>query len=83
MTKKNKELDILQSNVREVLKTGAGKELIWYMLEICDIYNDYNIADTNRVNYMLGRRSIGLELLQLIEDANPGSYSKLLNERMK
>ena len=74
--KSQEEIDIhvLQSNMREVLKTSAGKEILWYVLGLCTIYGYIAPGD----DHMLGRRSIGLDILQLIEDTDLTAYPKLL-----
>ena len=32
--------ETLVANMREVLKTRAGREVMWHFLSLCDIYSD-------------------------------------------
>lgn len=81
-TDEEKEYHVLLENVRELLKSGSGKRVIWYILSFCDIYSDTFTGD-RRVDYLTGRRGVGLSILQLLEDADPTAYPRLLLENTK
>lgn len=71
----DKDHEVKLANVREVLATRPGQDLIWDILEMTGLYvdNSFNAhAGTE------GRRAVGIELLQLIEDADPKAYGNLL-----
>jgi len=73
---------VLLENVREVLKTGAGKELIWNILAMCNLYGD-NFTGNSQTFYLEGKRAVGLHILQLLEDADKTAYARLLLEKQK
>lgn len=49
---------------------------MWHILGLCRLYTD-DYSDTNRVFYNAGRRAVGLDILQALEDADPTSYPRL------
>jgi hypothetical protein len=81
-SKEEKEYDVLLANVREVSKSRAGKEFIWYVLSAAGIYGEPFTGD-NRTFYNEGRRSLGLQLLQLLDDADLSIYPRLLLDKRK
>lgn len=85
MSKKtNEELEhhVLCENVRELLKHRYGKEVIWHLLSFCDIYSD-TFTGNSHTFYLEGKRSVGLQFLQLLEEADPTAYARLLLDKQK
>jgi len=76
------EYDTLVANTRELLKTKAGKDFIWYILSIANLYGD-NFTGNSQTFYLEGKRSIGLEVLQLLEDVDKTAYARLLLDKQK
>lgn len=74
--------DVLVANTREALKTRAGRDIIWHVLSICNLYGD-NFTGNSQTFYLEGKRSVGLEILQLLEDVGPTSYAQLLMTKQK
>lgn len=70
-----KEVEILESNVRELLKTRQGKQVIWEILSYCDVYSSIP------GKFEAGKRNVGLDIIQLLDDADPTLYAKLLLEK--
>lgn len=64
-------------NVRNFAKTRQGQEILWHILGFCGIYDNTFTGD-NMTHYLAGRRSVGLEILQLLEEADPKLYPQLL-----
>lgn len=79
-TEDEKQFNLLKLNTREVLKLKAGKEIIWHILSMCGIYDD-TFTGNSQSFYLEGKRAVGLEILQLLEDADPTFYPKLLLEK--
>lgn len=73
---------LLIGNVQEVLKTGPGKETLWGILSLCGIYRDCFTGNA-QTNMLEGKRSVGLDILQLIDEADPTAYAELLLEKSK
>lgn len=87
MAKKNeepvdKEHIELCSDVKQILKTPGGRNVIWNILAMCDLYSDVFTGD-NHTFYLEGKRSVGLEILQMMEDADPTGYARLLLTKQK
>ena len=74
------EYNLLKRNVQEVVKTRQGREVIWHILGLCNIYSD-SFTGNSSTFYNEGRRSVGLQILQLLGDADPGIYPRLVLEK--
>ena len=81
-TEEEKEHHVLLENVRELSKHSFGKEFIWHVLAMCNLYGD-NFTGNSQTFYLEGKRSVGLQLLQLLEDADPTIYARLLLEKQQ
>lgn len=78
----DKEGDIFDANVREVMKTKAGKDVIWRILEECGVY--HNTFTGNSQTYFLeGKREVGLFILSILDDADPTLYARTLLDKQK
>ena len=76
------EYELLKANTRELLKTSAGKSLIWHVLSICNLYGE-SFTGNSSTFYNEGKRAVGLEILQLLEDADKLAYATLLLAKQK
>jgi len=72
----------LEANVVSVMATPQGKDVIWEILSLCGIY-DNQFTGNSGTFFNEGRRSVGLDIVQMINDADPTSYARLLLERAK
>jgi len=81
--KSNEEIkyDVLVSNTRELMKTSYGKEFVWYILGLCGLYSE-TFTGNSQTFYNEGKRSIGLDLLSLLDDADPTIYPRLVIENI-
>ena len=79
MGKTVSDYDLLLSNVRSVMKTRQGKVLMWHMLSLAGLY-DLPVPKQEDVLFQEGRRSIGLDMVMLMSDADPEMYPRLLLE---
>jgi hypothetical protein len=69
---------LLKENTRELTKLRAGRDFIWHVLSLCDIY----AVDYTQKNHLLsGRRSVGIEVLQLLTEVDPTFYPRLILEK--
>ena len=64
----------------EVLTTFAGRHVIYGILARCGIYEDIYSPDVALTNRLLGRRSIGLELVEEALTAKPDVYILMQKE---
>jgi hypothetical protein len=81
-TEEEKEYRILVKNTRELLKTRFGRDFVWHVLSLADLYGS-QFSGNSTTFYNEGRRSVGIDVLQLLEDADPEAYPKLLLSKMK
>ena len=86
MTKQQQQEDTelirFHSDLREVLKTGPGKNVIWNVLAKCGIYQD-SFTGNSQSYYLEGKRAVGLEILADMEDVDPTAYARLLLNHQK
>ena len=78
----DKDRGALEANIRELAKTKHGKSLIWEVLSMCGLYAS-TFTGNSQGAFLEGKRAVGLELLQLLEDADGTIYPKLLLEMME
>lgn len=81
-SKEEEEYDLLRINTRELLKTKVGKDFIWHVLSLCDLYGSHFTGNSSTF-FNEGKRSIGLEVLALLEDVDKTAYPRLLLDRIK
>jgi len=73
-TKEQKELDLLSANVRELMSSRQGKEVMWSMLSMCGIYSSMP------GEFEAGKRQVGLDIMQMLDEADLTIYPRLLLE---
>jgi len=78
MAKSDKdEYELLVANTKHILESQGGRDVIWHMLSLCDLYTDGFTGDS-RESYISGKKSVGYGILQLLEDVDPAAYGRLL-----
>ena len=75
-----REYDVLLANVREVLKTSHGRDVVWHILGLAGIYSDAFTGNSTTF-YNEGKRAVGLQVMQLLDDADLTIYPRLLKEK--
>lgn len=69
------------SDLQSVLKTSAGRRVLWRILQAAQIrQHGFVPGDALATAFHCGQRSIGLFLLEEIEQANAGAYQQLRSE---
>jgi hypothetical protein len=70
-----------EDDMRAVLETGAGRRVLWRMLEHAGIYQTTFAQDSERLSALLeGKRRVGLWLIGEIATADPMAYANLLRD---
>ena len=65
-------------DVREVLNTEAGQRFLWRILSECGIFRvSFDSMNSNYTVYNEGRRSIGLFILNELNEADYKIFSKM------
>ena len=77
--RKKRNLFILK--MRDLLDTEAGKALVWEILSFCELYNASPRGELT--SYFEGRRSVGVYLLELLNETNPRIYPRLIVEKLE
>ncbi len=77
-----KERKLLLARVRDVAQTPAGKDFIWELLSMAGIYAT-TFTGNSQGAYNEGRRSVGLDIMQLLEEMDPTFYPTLLLQQRK
>lgn len=73
------EVQQVLNDIKETFGTPHGKRILYYILEACSIYSD-TATDLHSIYMEKGRRAIGLEILDLVMDADPEIYISILRE---
>ena len=76
--KKPNEHEVRREEIRDAMKLRHVRKFIWAILEQCGIYSPKYAPATGGVEYLVGRESIGLEIIAMLEDADPTIYPQLL-----
>lgn len=75
--KKEKEIEAL----RQVLSTRAGLDVVWKILEFCNIY-DPSFTGNSQTFFNEGKRYIGLEILRYLDQVDPRAYALMKLNRL-
>lgn len=69
------------SDLQNVLKTATGRRVLWRILQAAQIrQHGFVPKDEWATAFHCGQRSIGLFLLEEIEQANAGAYQQMRSE---
>ena len=71
----------LASDYKKVLSTNEGVRVLWDILSMCSIYTECFSEKDGRTEYNLGRRSLGIMLMDKIENVDPDLLINILKER--
>jgi hypothetical protein len=71
----------LLDDVKHVLDTIQGRRVLYHLLSEAGIYRvSFDASNACITAYNEGRRKTGLQLLELLEEANEGLFSQMINE---
>ncbi len=70
----------IRSGTQYMMGSRTGRALMWYLLEQYGIFQDDFSSDALIMARSSGRRSSGLQLMQLIEAYSPEKYAKMVEE---
>lgn len=69
----------LETDISSTMGTDQGKDTIWEILSLCGIY-DNQFTGNSGTFFNEGRRSIGIDIIQMLNDVDPTLYPRLLLE---
>lgn len=68
--------DDLTHAVRETLLNAQGRQVLWWIIEQCGIYQVGPIGNSG-TNVHQGERNVGLKIINLLESVEPTAYPRL------
>ncbi len=74
-------VDLMLADLRDLYKDRRFRKILWHILGMTGIYT-VNYSN-EQAAYMDGRKSIGLELIDTMNEADPTMYPRLLLEKAK
>lgn len=80
--KYKKERAALLMSLRDISKSENGKTVLWEVLSMCGIYAQ-TFTGNSQGAFLEGRRSVGLEILQMLEDMDKSFYPHLLLQKQE
>jgi hypothetical protein len=76
-----KQLD--QEAIRKMLEIPQGRRILWKVISMCGVYKRTADNSGSWTYFNEGQRSIGLNLITDIIEADPEGYMKLQADRLK
>lgn len=71
--------EFIEQGVRECAATIAGRAFLFHLLDICAIYAP--TIPNEMLEFNVGRKSVGIDLIGIMNEVDPLIYPKLLLER--
>ena len=77
-TKKDEENEIILDSqaLAHTLSSAQGRQTLWYVLQMCGVYK-LSFTGSSETFFREGRRSVGLQLLKLIQKEKPEAYRQM------
>jgi len=73
------EEELFNQNVREALTKKPVRDMIWKILDDCGL-NSVTFTGDRTGDFLEGRRSIGLDILAMLEQADATIYPRMIIE---
>lgn len=67
-------------DIKWLMSSRRGRRIVWRWFTWCRVHATTFTGEALGSAYQEGRRSIGLQLLMLIEEVSPGHYATMLEE---
>jgi hypothetical protein len=77
-----KERQALIKSVREVAGSPSGEHVIWEILSMCGLYTT-TFTGNSQGAFLEGKRSIGIEILEMLNETDSKFYPNLLLKKSK
>ena len=81
IAEEEKKHKLLLSNYADVVKTAAGRAVIWDILDACGIYASIPPSE-KQTEFLLGKRDLGIFIISRLGARDPGAYPKILSEKL-
>lgn len=77
----NFEEENLLEDLKYVAATKNGRSFLWWLLSMSGIYHDNYNQDSGLMKYQAGKRALGLEVLNLMDECDPELIYKIAKEK--
>ncbi|MCY1482363.1 hypothetical protein D9M68_159180 [compost metagenome] len=74
--------ETLKQDVRAFMGTRSGRRMAWYLLSQYGVFQEGFSSNALELARYSGRRSAGLQLMELIDTFAPGQYATMANEAL-
>lgn len=75
------EMNAEKEDIRATVKTEAGRRFMWRILEFCNVWGDFEPNQSDKDDQkQMGRRSVGLHIMGIIEEADKQLLLTMINE---
>lgn len=71
----------IHEHIRSLALSESFREFIWELLSSCGLYTVSHAESTTQTAYNEGRRSVGLDVLAMLAEADPKLYGRLILEQ--
>lgn len=71
------------ADISSVMKTTQGRNVIWWVLSLCRIYADEFTESEKQMYFSAGQKSIGIQILEMLNHSNPAAYAELQLQKIK
>lgn len=66
-------------DIKQVLSTRNGRRFYWNLLGFCGVFES-SFTGNSQTFFLEGKRTVGLKLLADLNEADPESYLKMMQE---
>ena len=77
-----KQRKIMLENIRAICRLKHGREFVNTILALTQVYSD-SFTGNSQTYYNEGKRAIGLQVIDLLNEADPQIYITLLKENLE
>lgn len=71
------------SDLHEIMSTPAGRRLLYALIDRCGVFGSAFDKDTHTMAFLEGRRSVGIDFTQQLQEAVPEFYLQMIVEHAK
>jgi hypothetical protein len=82
ITEEEREHKAFLAAMRDEFKRPGMRDLLWHVLSMCNVWGG-TFTGNSQTFYLEGKRQVGIELLQLIEEVDPTLFPRMMLEKQK
>lgn len=75
------EMNLEKEDILASCKTEAGRRFLWRILSFCEVFGEFEPLQSDKADQkQMGRRSVGLYIIGILQEADKDLFLKMLNE---